>query len=945
MRKFRQYLDDLPKSALNEAVVSLYNALFEASEGEAGKYFRKTVRSASPDIINELRENTIAVMREECPDEPEENWPQWLWIWFRMDFGLRNNEAVYFAPGLARIVLCSPDSDEKFEYCPRDPLSRNADTLSKLVHYITMAHKDDYTRYLVDKSTGKPATFDELNAKFSDALKRHGEEAMAELEQLDYKPNDYHIVELTDYETAAEFAKYTDPNTWCYFEDEDTFEYYREGGTIRLYLAYKPGFERLEPGDKGYGQSMLGIDIGPNNELIHCNNRYNHEDDPELDNDVNRPGDNRFDAKELSLLLGGPYYKFCPYYTEEERKKLGILTVDDLNEAVERGEDISDIVKYVKTTESGDLIVKHHHWYNILRINGKLLFKDWLDNIVPTDFKGKHCYKISLHDKDTIVDSDINPMLDKWYDGIWVDCDSTSPYKVNDGDLWNMMRHDGSFVLSEWYKALPQQVFKGKDIYVAKFEDDKNRFIDSDGKVLCDDEFDAVRPITFTNRYARVFRDEFWNIFDVDTMKVLFPEWVTGDKEVSRRLWMVRNSNNQFNFFDPEKPTQLLLQRWADNVFQFRNGYIRLGYNVPNDKDNRRVDQVLDPHNKRLLFNFYVDTVHDFADGFGLYKWVNGKRYYMSIGLDGIPNFDHWVTDHSFDQRTGEYWLTKDGKTNLSRADRSLALNRWYDSVYKGAVDGDFVVKVTAGDKQKMNVLRDNKPLLRKWPDNIESDYSPSTNGKLRWYRVWYGDKCSAYDQNCKLLLDDMYDYVKEVYSPGYIIVGKREGNGMKYNICFNGGKPFLDGWYKGDKTSDDNFIEFNCCRAIVCQNGKMNVLTPSGQWLMDTWFDGVREWEDMRLVFFIKNGEKYNVWNYDHIEYDTWFDDFRWHPYSTNYDLIYNSTGTKITVHPEYNGPLGSPMVVKAMYVNGKKVDPTQPTEQPTEPPQNPEQDQAQPS
>ena len=54
---------------------------------------------------------------------------------------------------------------------------------------------------------------------------------------------------------------------------------------------------------------MLGIDIGPNNSLIHCNNRYNHEDDPELDNDKNPPGDNRFDAKELSLLLGAPYYK------------------------------------------------------------------------------------------------------------------------------------------------------------------------------------------------------------------------------------------------------------------------------------------------------------------------------------------------------------------------------------------------------------------------------------------------------------------------------------------------------------------------------------------------------------------------------------------------------------------------------------------------------------
>jgi hypothetical protein len=37
--------------------------------------------------------------------------------------------------------------------------------------------------------------------------------------------------------------------------------------------------------------------------------------------------------------------------------------------------------------------------------------------------------------------------------------------------------------------------------------------------------------------------------------------------------------------------------------------------------------------------------------------------------------------------------------------------------------------------------------------------------------------------------------------------------------------------------------------------------------------------------------------------------------------------------------------MVIKDMYVNGKKVDPTKPTERPTEQPQNPEQNQAQPS
>lgn len=897
--------------------MNCYRVLVEASEGEAGKYFRKTIRNADEGTLRKLRDDTIDVMKEECPDQSVENWAQWLWIWFRMDFGLRNSDAVYFAPGLARLVLCSPDSDEKFEYYPKDPLNPNADMLKKLVHYITMAHKDDYTRFLVDKETGKPETLESLAAKYGDALKKHGEEAMAELEHLEYTPNDYVIVELTDFETASEYAEYTEPDTWCYFEDEDTFEYYKSGGAIRLYLAYKPGFERLEPGDKGYGQSMLGIDIGPNNSLVHCNNRYNHEDDPELDNDKNPPGDNRFDAKELSLLLGAPYYKVCPYYTEEERKRLGILTPDDIDAALERGEDISNMVKVHHTYENGDKQIMSCELENILKPNNTLLFNTWMDDIRSVEFNGKIYYNIEKHGKRTIVDSNGKQMLGDWYNNIWQN--GNGSITVTKDGLQNLLGSDGKFKFKQWYRHVPAPL--GKNMYTARFDDNKIRFIDSEENIISDLAIDSIEQFTSDTTYVIVDINEKKNILRTADLKLMLDKWFTSWKQFDALHLIVQDESMRQNLLEKLNPTHYLLNNWASHIQKLVNGCFSISYEKT---DGDHIYQIYSPDEKGMLFDFPVDGVVDFENGFQLEK--DGK--YMRTNLEGKCLFPHWVDSYWDDKDSKDdnkgYWIKNNGKKNFAKDNTSYDLDEWFDDVWHGIGDAYIVTKTedtksmeaheVDGNKHtstnihptKVNIYKNGKLLLKEWADKISiKKYEDSSN---EYYVVRYNNKYTACDQNGRLLLDDLYDGINAVYENGIVIpfIRLENDDDFRCTVCING-KPILDGEYYLGRSGlyyavrkHGNFIQsFDNC-ILVKKDNKANVLLPSGKWLMDTWYEDIFTNSPNKLVFMVKYNGKFNMWNKDHIEFDHWYNyghaDHL--PYGGNYYYL-SDTGDPETGRP----------------------------------------------
>lgn len=217
---------------------------------------------------------------------------------------------IYFAPGAMRIAcddLGFPDED-----ADQNKLLR----LSSYLQIISMGHRTEYDRHLTNVETGERLTFDRMDAMYGDMLDANFEELKARLAAIEYGDRRYEIIWLRDFGVARSFSKFTRYGdrsiTWCHLENEGMFRHYERQGTVRLYLAVLPGFDRMTPDDPEFGESMLGIDIGPGGRLIHVNNRWNHErDSVDL-----RKGDNKYSPEELSVLLGAPYYELCPPYPE-----------------------------------------------------------------------------------------------------------------------------------------------------------------------------------------------------------------------------------------------------------------------------------------------------------------------------------------------------------------------------------------------------------------------------------------------------------------------------------------------------------------------------------------------------------------------------------------------------------------------------------------------------
>lgn len=296
--------------------------LVEASEGDARKYMKKVLIDMG--FENMLRNNY------------SEHWSEEVFNDIRDDF-IHKGCDIYFTPGIARIAY------GELYYGTANEDSFKVDQLCQLVKFVTMAHKPEFSRNLEhitvvqegpnkgQKQKSKPFTFDDLQSMFSSSRNAMRDIERANFEKTKHTPNGYTVIELTDYETAHKYLPYTDlpgGDAWCYLEDSRAFDYYKRSGN-RTYLALAPGFEKLKPGDKGYGRSMIGFDMGPvekngYSELKVCNNRYNHAKDLEHEN--SKSGDAKYNERELSEILGIAVWKEFLGYTEQELLDKGIMS-------------------------------------------------------------------------------------------------------------------------------------------------------------------------------------------------------------------------------------------------------------------------------------------------------------------------------------------------------------------------------------------------------------------------------------------------------------------------------------------------------------------------------------------------------------------------------------------------------------------------------------------
>lgn len=319
-----------------------------ASEGDAYRYTKKALMALpNAHSVQSMIEGYLG---------KEVSWTRNCYSLIRARFFMNGISDILFAPGVARIAfgeLHMEDNDEK---------SIELQQLDQIIQMISANHRDDYSRHLVHN--GKPMTYQELNKMFGECVRAKSKELEVFLESKKYKSGHYKIVPLTDFSIAKKYAKFTDKYYgWCHLSNESTFQSYQRGGFVKLYLALKKGYRKLTPDDPGFGESMLGIDIGPRGELVHVNNRWNHAHD-HIDE---KKGDNKYDAVELSDLLGKPYYKACPPHSREALNKFGlaIKPSEEIINSVTSGEmvDPRDGQHYKTTTIGGITIMSEDFRY------------------------------------------------------------------------------------------------------------------------------------------------------------------------------------------------------------------------------------------------------------------------------------------------------------------------------------------------------------------------------------------------------------------------------------------------------------------------------------------------------------------------------------------------------------------------------------------------------
>ena len=285
------------------------------SEGDAYRYTKKALL-ALPNV-----ERVRQIYTEVAANRNISSWTRACYQDIRAQFFRDGQCKIKFAPGVARIAFGELElgtGDEEF---------RKLADLRDFVRIISIAHFTEFTRHLV--LNGEEMTFATLTAMYGSTAQDNWKDLKKELRSIKYGPRRYTIVWLDSFETAQQYAKYTHPHTWCHLNSKGAFESYsyakkwtKSGkqmvSPVKLYLAYLPGYETMGLDDPLYGESMLGIDISPDGRLVHVNNRWNHAHD----NIDERKGDNKYSERELSELLGAPFYKVCPPISKRDLNRI-----------------------------------------------------------------------------------------------------------------------------------------------------------------------------------------------------------------------------------------------------------------------------------------------------------------------------------------------------------------------------------------------------------------------------------------------------------------------------------------------------------------------------------------------------------------------------------------------------------------------------------------------
>ena len=311
MKRFINSLSTIRNRAIVEAVRRSYSALFEAGLSPQKKT-RRALRNMLPEPPGGW---DSPAKRTDGSDLVSQNgnvltWDQALETYLRGLIFRDRAVAPKFEPGVARIAYGElgiwPDDVE--DYRSSAPSSQPLGQFRSILHMISGdAHVNEYD-------------FDLNGMGYDEMVQRFGKRS-SEAEADDTEDTgvlNYKVVHIPDFDTAEEYAKYT--NHWCVCEYKNYFNRYMARGKNTFYMLFAPGFEKLSKEDHGegyprdeYAMSVIGPVIAPDGSLEYCCLRRNHE---------GGMGDHELTEKDLSRLLGRPMRTVLPYIENEETGSL-----------------------------------------------------------------------------------------------------------------------------------------------------------------------------------------------------------------------------------------------------------------------------------------------------------------------------------------------------------------------------------------------------------------------------------------------------------------------------------------------------------------------------------------------------------------------------------------------------------------------------------------------
>ena len=575
-----------------EAVCALANSLFEDAASTAAHKTKRTIRNVLPKFNNIF--NDIARDDEHNPILTEKGNTQTVIEY--LEHNVRNTffhdgtTSIKFEPGAARIAYGELGMQANED-------TRKLTLLGKILKEISIAHETEYDSNL------NGMTFDELKERFGASIHKADAETEERLKTKTYDKSDYIIEWIPDFNTAQQYRQYTDHGNanecWCLTRDERMWDNYTGvHNENKVYFCHIPNFESV-PRETGpnapldnYGLSLISVIVMPDKQLRAVTCRWNH---------INGGSDGVMNEEQLSDLLGGYVFDICPPYSREEVTKRGYIYLDEVQQMLDDGIDLSEYIL-------DDGRIRINEKMNLLH-GRKLLCDKWFDWI--DEFVNGFAL-VGLKGKRNLIDTKGKLLSNQWFDR--ADEFVNGFALVGLKGKRNLIDTKGKLLSDQWFDF----VGEFKNGFARAQLNEKYNYIDREGNILSDQWFDDIDE--FYNGFAKVKLNEKVNFIDMKG-KLLSDQWFEWIGVFSNGLATVK-LNGKINFIDTEG--NLLSDQWFDYVCTFDNGVAKVQlngkYNFIDTEGN-------------LLSDQWFDWASDFDNGVAVVR-LNGK--YADINTKGI---------------------------------------------------------------------------------------------------------------------------------------------------------------------------------------------------------------------------------------------------------------------------------------------------------------------